>query len=77
MLGSRYTSSCGDGISYSAVASMFDHVLCAAPDSMGGASYSCAAQVQRGVLPGCPVAMFLLQMVMMLPFDICPAVFRE
>eukprot|EP00959_Pyramimonas_sp_CCMP1952_P414977 8694813-Pyramimonas_sp.AAC.1 len=30
-------------------------------------SYSC--QVSRGVLPGCSIAMFLLQLVMMLPFD--------
>eukprot|EP00959_Pyramimonas_sp_CCMP1952_P284252 5941843-Pyramimonas_sp.AAC.1 len=31
-------------------------------------SYSC--QVSRGVLPGCSTAMFLLQLVMMLPFSI-------
>eukprot|EP00959_Pyramimonas_sp_CCMP1952_P139072 2911342-Pyramimonas_sp.AAC.1 len=35
-----------------------------------GASYSYAVQVQRGVLPGCSVEMFLLQLVTMLPLDI-------
>ena len=35
-----------------------------------GSAHSYAVQVQKGVLPGCSVAMFLLQLVMMLPFDV-------
>eukprot|EP00959_Pyramimonas_sp_CCMP1952_P348665 7304335-Pyramimonas_sp.AAC.1 len=38
-----------------------------------GATFSCAVRATQGALPGCSVAMHLLQLIMILPFDVYQA----